>query len=788
MNNDKNSSLPILALKKGVFFPTGTIPLTVGRPASIRALEAALESEEKELIVLTQKDPALEDVGKNDLRSVGTRAVIQQAARPNEDIMQVVVQGLERVELVEIEQTEPYLKGKFKILPLMMIEGSEVEALRRELAHLALQVAALSDPMAAGEIAQVMADTPDQTAFLYLIASVAHPDTEAAQRILESPDLLSAMKLAHEALSHELQVLKVQRDIAKQTQREMNKQQREYLLRQNLHAIREELGEKSPEEADATQLRKRFEEAKLPDDVRQEADRELDRLCQTPQASPEYSVIRTYLDYLLELPWNTLTKETLDIPRARKILDDDHYGLKDVKERILEHLGVMKLNPGAKSPILCFVGPPGVGKTSVGQSIAKAIGRKFERMSLGGLHDEAELRGHRRTYIGALPGHIIQAIRRVGSRNPLLMLDEVDKLGQDFHGDPASALLEILDPDQNFSFRDNYLDLPFDLSKVFFILTANTIDTIPSPLLDRMEILRLPGYSNLEKKEIAEKYLIPRELSQMGLTKEKCDLGPGVLETIIARYTREAGVRQLERTIGRAFRKVALKFAENTGQTPVNIAVDDLGDYLGPPSFFEESVRRVLTPGVAAGMAWTEAGGEVMYVECALLPDSRGLTLTGQLGEVMQESAKAAHTYIWSHADQFGIQRAQLRRAGVHLHVPAGAVPKDGPSAGVTMAAALTSLYTGLPARSDTAMTGEITLSGLVLPIGGVKEKVLAAHRAQMKRVLLPRENQKDLKDIPEHVRQAMEFIYVNRVEDVLLAVIPGLEQRQKERTVPVPR
>ncbi|HUO57752.1 MAG TPA: endopeptidase La [bacterium] len=773
----KPFTLPILALKMGVIYPGAMVPVTVGRPSSVKAVDAALGTKEKEIVILGQKSP-VDEPGLEDLRRIGTRAVIKRAARPDDEIMEVLLMGKERVELVELQAKGPYLQGSFKPLPLPPDEGPEAEALRREIVDLGMQVVAHSEPLSAGEVAQVLSNTRDPGALLYLLATLAHPESAKAQEILECPALLDAMKMVQALLTKELQVLKVRRDIAEQAQSEISKEQREYILRENLRAIREELGEKSPEEAEAVQLRKRFEKVDLPENVRKEAERELDRLTQTPQASPEFGVIRTYLDYLLELPWNTLTEETLDIAHARQVLDEDHYGLRDLKDRILEHLGVMKLNPGAKSPILCFVGPPGVGKTSVGQSIARAIGRKFERMSLGGLHDEAELRGHRRTYIGALPGRILQALRRAGSRNPLLMLDEVDKLGQDFRGDPASALLEILDPEQNFSFRDNYLDLPFDLSKVFFITTANTVDSIPRPLLDRMEVLRLPGYSNLEKKEIAVKYLLPRQLRQTGLTLEKCSLGPGTLETLIARYTREAGVRQLERSIAGLFRKAALQFAEKPDHAPITVAVEDLSEYLGPAPFFEESLRKELTPGVAAGLAWTEAGGEVLYVECALLPDSRGLTLTGQLGEVMQESAKAAQTYIWSHADRFGIRRESFRRSGVHLHVPSGAVPKDGPSAGVTMAAALASLYTGLTARGDTAMTGEITLSGLVLPIGGVKEKVLAAHRSQIKRIVLPRENEKDLKDVPEHVRNALEFVFADRIEDALTAVIPGLAER----------
>jgi ATP-dependent Lon protease len=498
-----------------------------------------------------------------------------------------------------------------------------------------------------------------------------------------------------------------------------------------------------------------------------------------PSLAPDYQVTRTYLDLILELPWRKATETVIDLAKARQVLDEDHYGLEEIKQRILEHLAVLKLNPKANAPILCLVGPPGVGKTSLGQSVARALGRTFERLSLGGLHDEAELRGHRRTYIGSMPGRIIQAIRRAGVNNPLLMLDEVDKLGRDFRGDPASALLEILDPAQNFSFRDNYLDLPFDLSKVFFVTTANTLDTIPRPLLDRMEVLQLPGYSEEEKLAIVRRYLLPRQLTQAGLTAEQLTVTDEALGRVIRRYTREAGVRQLERALGRLARKVALRFAQGQTQA-VRVDVGDLPELLGPERFSMEEARRELPAGVATGLAWTEAGGEVLYVESTLLPEGRGLRLTGQLGEVMRESATAAQSYVWSHAEALGIDAHLFRKAGVHIHVPAGAVPKDGPSAGVALVTALTSLYTGVPARRDTAMTGEITLSGLVLPIGGVKEKVLAARRAGIHRVILPRENQKDLRDLPESVRREIEFEFAERVEDVLTAAMPDLAVRER--------
>ncbi|HEX5081859.1 MAG TPA: endopeptidase La, partial [Blastocatellia bacterium] len=527
--------------------------------------------------------------------------------------------------------------------------------------------------------------------------------------------------------------------------------------------------------------RQRLVEADLPEETRQEAGRELSSMEKLPSSAPDYHVIRAYLDLILELPWRKATEAELDLARARRTLDEDHFDLKEVKERILEHLGVLKLNPSAKAPILCLVGPPGVGKTSLGQSIARAMGRKFERLSLGGLHDESELRGHRRTYIGAMPGRIIQGVRRAAVNNPVLMLDEVDKLGRDFHGDPAAALLEILDPEQNKTFRDNYLDLPFDLSKIFFITTANTLETVPQPLLDRMELLRLSGYSEEEKIMIARRYLIPRQLKEAGLTAEQLAISDEALRRVISRYTREAGLRQLERAIGRLTRKIALRFAEGKTEA-VTIDSEDLAEMLGPEKFFPEQARKQLPPGVATGLAWTEAGGDVLYVEATLLPEGRSLIITGQLGEVMQESAKAAQSYIWSHADELGIDRSLFSGSGAHIHVPAGAIPKDGPSAGVTMAAALASLYAKTPARSDTAMTGEITLTGLVLPIGGVKEKVLAARRAGLRRVILPKENEKDLRELPDNVREAMEFIFVERVEDALSAAVPGLVERMSAR------
>ena len=777
MSNPENlQTLPVLPIKHAVLFPSMLMPLNVGRPSSIAAIEAALASEEKEIVVVAQRDAAVDSPSLTDLYSIGTKAVIKKMARRADGLLEVVLLGVERVVLIKLEQHGAYQKARIKPMPLPQEKSTEIEALRREVGELAVRALALTQPQAADRLSQLITDAKDSLRLVYTLAPMFSLELETEQALLEAPTVADCLRLMHSYLAQELQVLELRSKIANEAQTEMSREQREYLLRQQLRAIQKELGGENPEQSEVALLRERLEKADLPEEVRKEAERELGRLEKLPPAAPDYHVTRTYLEFLLELPWKKSTEDGLDISRARQILDEDHYDLREVKERILEHLGVLKLNPTAKSPILCFVGPPGVGKTSLGQSIARALSRKFERFSLGGLHDEAELRGHRRTYIGAMPGRIIQAIRRAGVNNPVLMLDEVDKLGRDFRGDPAAALLEILDPEQNRTFRDNYLDLPFDLSKVFFITTGNALDTIPQPLLDRMELLRLAGYSEEEKIEIAKRYLIPRQLKETGLKPEDCVITEDALRSIIALYTREAGVRQLERTIGRIARKVALRHAEGHTE-PVTVTREDLTTWLGPRRFSLEQTRRQLPPGVATGLAWTETGGDVLYVEATLLPNGRGMTLTGQLGEVMQESARAAQSYVWSHAEELGIDGTKFRRYGVHIHVPAGAIPKDGPSAGVTMATALASVYTRYAVRVDTAMTGEITLTGLVLPVGGIKEKVLAARRVGIKRVILPRENQKDLSELPEDVAKEMEFIFADKIEDVLSTAIPQLAE-----------
>jgi ATP-dependent Lon protease len=777
MSDELIQHLPLLPLKNTALFPHLLMPLSVGRPKSLLAVEAALATEEKELAIFAQRDTATEVPGKEDLYTFGTKAVVRKMVRPTPNTIELLVLGVERVMLLAVEEKDGYLVAKVRVSPQQREMTAETEALQRSVIELAQKAIAMAQPQVQIDFSQISASQEDPMKLVYVLASMMGLGLEKEQTLLEAETCNDALRLLHNYLSHELQVLEIRSKIADQARSEMTKDQREYLLRQQLRAIQQELGEKSPEQAEIDNLRERLNEADLPDEVRSEAERELRRLERLPPAAPDYHVVRTYLEFVIELPWRKSTQDNLDIARARQILDEDHFDLQEVKERILEHLGVLKMNPNAKAPILCFVGPPGTGKTSLGQSIARALGRKFERFSLGGLHDEAELRGHRRTYIGAMPGRLIQAVRRAGANNPLIMLDEVDKLGRDFRGDPASALLEILDPEQNNTFRDNYLDLPFDLSKVFFITTANTLDTIPQPLLDRMEVLRLAGYIEEEKIEIAKRYLIPRRRKEAGLTEEQFQITEEAVKEVIRSYTREAGLRQLERAIGRLARKVALKFAEGHTE-PVVIKPEDLADYLGPQPFFPEQARKQLPPGVATGLAWTQTGGEVLYVEATLLPGAKDLTLTGQLGDVMQESVRAALSYVRSHSAELGIDPAMFKDNGVHLHVPAGATPKDGPSAGVTAAVALASLFTKCPVRTDTAMTGEITLTGLVLPIGGVKEKVLAARRAGIRRIILPKANEKDLREVPEEVRRSTEFILVERVEEVLAEAIPALAER----------
>jgi ATP-dependent Lon protease len=776
--------LPVMPLRNTVLFPGLFLPLSAGRPLSLAAMETVLETEGKSFLVFAQREASEDNPSPDGLYRVGTRAVVKRAAK-GEGVIEMIVQGVERVELQDIVQTEPYWMATYRVLPLPTDDGTEIEALHRSILELAGKLLELTKPQVPVSVQQIAAQASDPLGLAFLIASMLNLDASKEQAILEAATRAEALRLVHGHLAHEVQVQELRQKIATQAESEVGKQQREYMLRQQMRAIQDELGEKNPEKAEVDDLRRRLTDADLPDYVRKEADRELSRLERMPSAAPDYQMARSYLELVLELPWNKTTDDVLDLERTRAILNEDHFGLEEVKERILEDLAVLKLNPRARAPIICLVGPPGVGKTSLGQSIARALGRKFERFSLGGLHDESELRGHRRTYIGAMAGRLIQAIRRAGVRNPVLMLDEVDKLGRDFRGDPAAALLEVLDPAQNSTFRDNYLDLPFDLSKVLFITTANGLETVPQPLIDRMEVLRLSGYSEEEKVQIAQRYLLPRQRTEAGLTAEQFQVPAETVHRIVSRWTREAGVRGLERSLGRLARKVAKRFAEGHTE-PVTVWPAGLEDFLGPEKVRPERFRKHLQPGVSTGLAWTEAGGDVLYLETSLLEGGRGLRLTGQLGSVMRESAKTAQSFVWSHARRLGFDLRKFRLNGLHVHVPAGAVPKDGPSAGVALVTALASLYSDVPVSSDVAMTGEVTLSGLVLPVGGVKEKILAARRAGIKRVIIPKDNRTDLRELPEAVREEMEFILAERVEDVLLAALPEVGKRLEEHALGV--
>jgi ATP-dependent Lon protease len=764
-------TLPVLPIKRTVLFPGVLMPVTVGRDRSVAAVNAAVKTEEKTILVVAQRDPGKEHPGLDDLYTIGTKAVIKQVGRTEDGTIQALIQGLERVALLKVEQALPFLTVQARRLELPTDQDREVQALQRAIQELMTELPRLIQAPGIEEAAAAFRNEENPATLAYRVASLLNLTVKEEQTLLESSSTVELLRSLYAFLSKEIQILQLRDKINSDTQAKIGKNQREYILREQLKAIQQELGEGDSDESEVAHLKKRIQDADLPELVRKEVEREIGRLAKVPPSSPDHQVLRTYLELVLELPWNKASEEHMDLGKVRQVLEEDHYGIKEVKERIVEHLAVLKLNPAAKAPILCLVGPPGVGKTSLGQSIARAMGRRFERFSLGGVHDEAELRGHRRTYVGALPGRIIQAVRRAGVSNPVLMLDEVDKLGRDFRGDPAAALLEILDPAQNHTFRDHYLDLPFDLSKVFFITTANTLDTISQPLLDRMEIIRVQGYSEREKAEIARRYLWPRRLNEAGLEREQVGLPDDVLDHIISRFTREAGVRQLEQMLGRLTRKVALTVAERPeGQERQKVEINkaDLSEWLGAERFMPEEARKNIPVGVATGLAWTPTGGDVLYIETTLLPGSHEVSLTGQLGEVMQESARAARSYLWSHAESMGLDISRFKRNGVHIHVPSGAIPKDGPSAGITMATALASSYVGKPVRSDTAMTGEISLSGLVLPVGGIKEKVLAAHRAGIRRIILPKPNEKDLKDVPQEVRDDLTVIPVERIEEVL--------------------
>jgi len=765
--------LPLLPLKDTIVYPLTVYPLVIGKEKSIRLINEVTAGD-KILALTAQRKVDMEVAGIADIYTVGTMARILQMVKVPDGTLRVLVQGIERISIAELSQTEPYFKARIKALQEKAEKSVELEALMRGVSEVFQKMVSLT-PNMPEELSGAVLNIEDPRQLAYLIATNIRLELVQRQEILEIESVQDKLTKLMQHLNREVEVLELGRKIQGQAKDQMQKAEREYLLRQQLAAIRKELGEEGDDGAEMKNLREKIEQAKLPPEADKEAKRELGRMEKLSPASPEYSVIRTYLEWMTSLPWNKTSATSIDIAKAKVTLDEDHYDLEKIKNRILEYLSVKKLGEErsadegirTREPILCFVGPPGVGKTSLGQSIARALGRKFMRQSLGGLHDEAEIRGHRRTYIGAMPGRIIQALKRVETRDPVIMLDEVDKIGSDWRGDPSSALLEVLDPEQNKDFRDNYLDVPFDLSKVMFITTANQLETIPPPLLDRMEVLQLPGYTEHEKMNIAQKYLIPKEIKANALRPDEIVIEDHALRAIIKDYTREAGVRNLEREIANVCRKVAKAVAEEK-PTPVTIKADELHDYLGRPKFFAETSIMIDRPGVVTGLAWTPSGGDILFVEASRMPGSKQLTLTGQLGDVMKESAQAALSYVRSQAESFGINKDFYEKSDIHIHVPAGAIPKDGPSAGVTMTTAIVSMLTGRLVKNDLAMTGEITLRGKVMPIGGVKEKVLAAKRAGIKTVILPQQNKHDIEDVPEDLRKEMEFIFVDTIDQVI--------------------
>ncbi len=812
--NNLETSL-LLPLRNVVLFPGITLPVLAGKPRSVAVVESTMLKQNKQLIITAIHPQAVSRWGEletaqttddqneaqklsfpeiesfKEIYPIATLAVIHKMNRLPGGLIQLIVEGLERVEIVELVQTHPTYAVKFKKLPALtekeaLRKGKDkqtLEALTQAIKSLWTEAAEIN-PRFPEELLGVLLSSKEPAQLAYQTSVLLQQDVTTSQLLLEEENLEKLLRQILTDLQKEIQVQKLQGEILGETKKEINQQQKEFFLREQLKKIQEELGETDPDKQEIAELRSRLSAADLPEVVEKQVKRELNRLERVKSASAEGGVIRTYLDWLLEMPWNQQVEDNLDLGNARTILDEDHYGLDKVKERIIEHLATFKLKklaqqeltspPATKIPtsyivgtVICFAGPPGVGKTSLGKSIARTLGRPFERISLGGLTDEAELRGHRRTYIGAMPGRIVQALHRAEVKNPVIMLDELDKVGMDYRGDPASVLLEILDPQQNHSFRDLYLDLDFDLSQVLFIGTANDLSRVPPPLIDRLEIIQLSGYSQQEKLKIAQKYLLPRQITKAGLPNEALQLPESTISLIIEYYTHEAGVRKLEQQLGNLCRKIAVRYA-NGDTNPQLIHPEQLEELLGARQFLREEIRPDSKPGVATGLAWTLQGGEILFIEAVLLPQGKNLTLTGQLGEVMQESAEIARSYVWSQAKSLGIDLSVFKNNGLHIHVPAGAIPKDGPSAGVTMVVAIASLLMHHPVRNDTAMTGEVNLSGEVLPIGGVREKVLAAHQVGIKRVLLPRHNEKDLVDVPADVRQQIEFVFCDRIQQVL--------------------
>jgi ATP-dependent Lon protease len=770
------STLPVLPLKDTVVFPSSMTPLAIGQERSVKLIDDVV-SGDRMLALVTVRDSEAEQTGFDEMYEIGTAGIVHRMIRIPDGTLRILVQGLNRIRLDRRVSDDPYPVGEFSQLHDVVTESREVAALTRTVQNQFARVVELV-PTLPDELQLAAANIDDPGVLTYLVASTLRLKTEEKQGLLEMVDVEKRLRATAAILSRELEVFELGSKIQSQVESEMEKSQREYFLRQQMKAIQDELGESDPDKAEVEELRKQIDEANLPEEVLKAASRELSRLEKLPSAAAEYGVIRTYLDWIVSLPWNGTTEDNLDLDQARAVLDADHYDLEKIKERILESLAVGKLKGDVSGQILCFVGPPGVGKTSLGHSIAKALGRKFVRISVGGVRDESELRGHRRTYIGAMPGTIVRALRDAESRNPVFMIDEIDKMGADWRGDPASAMLEVLDPAQNTTFRDHYLDLPFDLSKVLFVCTANQLETIPGPLVDRMDVIQLTGYTEEEKLQIAVRYLVPKQLEAHGLDPAKVEIGEPALRMIVREYTREAGVRGLERRIADLCRKAAMKFAVSNAR---KVRVDEkrAREWLGPRRFSAEVRKRTSDPGVATGLAVTAVGGDVLFIEATAYPGSGGLTVTGQLGDVMQESVRAALSWVRGHAEELGVDPQWFSKHDIHVHVPAGAVPKDGPSAGITIATALVSLARGKPVSSDVAMTGEITLTGQVLQIGGVRDKVLAAQRAGVHKVILPRENEPDLAELPPQARDELEFVLADTIEDVLGAAFDGAHARR---------
>ena len=773
--------LPILPLFDAALFPKMVLPLVVMQGESVRLVDEAMAKNRIIGLVVSKKPEEGNKPLQKDLAGVGTSALILKMAKTQDNRTQLLVQGLHRFKVKSWENSQLYLRARIELLEDLEVKDNETEALMSNLIGQFIRIVELS-PGLPPEIGQMAKSIPEAGTLADMVASTINASPEEKQKVLETQNVKDRLKVVTRLVNHQLSILELGNKIQSQVKGDMDKSQKEYYLRQQLKAIKEELGEQDETQVEIEEYRAKIEQKNLPPEAHREAERELDRLSRMHPSSAEYTVASTYLDWITALPWHESTTDNVDIKKAQKILDDDHYGLEKPKRRIIEYLAVRKLKPESKGPILCFAGPPGTGKTSLGQSIARALGRKFHRISLGGVRDEAEIRGHRRTYVGALPGRIIQGLRRAESNNPVFMLDEIDKVGSDFRGDPSSALLEVLDPEQNFSFSDHYLDVPFDLSKVMFITTANILDTIPPALRDRMEVLMLHGYTLDEKLKIANRYLIPRQREEHGLQAKQIKFSQGAIKQIISGYTREAGLRNLEREIANVCRGVASQIAAGKTRS-VAIKVDDIHGYLGPVRFTSETKARVTTPGVATGLAWTPTGGDLLFIEATAMKGKKGLTLTGQLGDVMKESATAALSYIRSNAKKLKIDEDFFDTHDLHIHVPAGAIPKDGPSAGVTMLTALTSLLTNRTIHRDLAMTGEITLRGQVLPVGGIKEKVLAAHRAGIKELILPEWNKKDLEDVPPKVKKEIRFHFVDKMQEVLELAFSRKKAATRKRT-----